>query len=410
VTQNLDVEGCAVREATAEDAVCGVVPRRVVVPSGTDSLAGVMAAAHENGLSVTPRGGGTALDWGWPPRSLDLLVDASALSWIDHNAGDLVVEVGAGTPMADLNAALAAAGQRLSYDPVRIGGTVGGALATGVSGPRRLLCGALRDLVIGMTVVRADGVVARSGGRVVKNVAGYDLAKLHTGGYGTLGVIASAAFRLHPVPAALRVVSARTGSRVRAEEALAALRATAVVPSAVELDWPAAGPGRLDVVLEGTPDGLEARVAATVRALAPAASDEEPVVAEELPEGWGLLPAEGTVALVTAPPAESVTAADWVREVSGAVDAGAHVRGSAATGALSVTFPPGTPADRIRLVVDGVRSAEGHPLVLLRAEPHVRAAGIDPWGEVPGLGLMRAVKDSLDPGHRLSPGRFAGGI
>ena len=133
-------------------------------------------------------------------------------------------------------------------------------------------------------------------------------------------------------------------------------------------------------------------------------------VAEELPEGWGLLPDEGTVALVTAPPAQSVTTADWAREISGAVDAGAHVRGSAATGALSVTFPPGTPADRIRLVVDGVRSAEGHPLVLLRAEPHVRAAGIDPWGEVPGLELMRAVKDSLDPGHRLSPGRFAGGI
>lgn len=410
MTQNLDVEGCAVREATADDAVCGVVPGRVAAPSDADSLAGVMAAAHRSGLSVTARGGGTALDWGWPPRSLDLLVDASALSWIDHNAGDLVVEVGAGTPMADLTAVLAAAGQRLSYDPVRLGGTVGGALATGVSGPRRLLCGTLRDLVIGMTVVRADGVVARSGGRVVKNVAGYDLAKLHTGGYGTLGVIASAVFRLQPVPEALRVVSTRLDCRKRAEKALSALRESAVVPSAVELDWPAAGPGRLDVLLEGTPDGLDSRVAATARALVPWAWEERPVVAEELPQGWGLLPAEGTIALVTAPPAQSVTAADRVREVSEAVDAGAHVRGSAATGALSVTFPPGTPADRIRLVVDGVRSAEGHPLVLLRAEPHVRAAGIDPWGEVPGLGLMRAVKDSLDPGHRLSPGRFAGGI
>src|SRR5690606_17285476 len=126
----------------------------------------------------------------------------------------------------------------------------------GVSGPRRLLSGALRDLVIGMTVVRADGVVARSGGRVVKNVAGYDLAKLHTGGFGTLGVIASVAFRLHPLPNSLRVVSARMSSRSRAERALAALRGTTVVPSAVELDWPAEGPGRLDVVLEGTPAGL----------------------------------------------------------------------------------------------------------------------------------------------------------
>lgn len=417
MTLNLDVEGCALRWATPGDAVCGVVPTRVAVPTDTVSLAGVMAAAHRSGLSVTARGGGTALGWGQPPRSLDLLVDTSALSWIDHNAGDLVVEVGAGTPVAELYEALAAAGQRLSYDPVRVGGTVGGAIATGVSGPRRLLSGALRDLVIGMTVVRADGMVARSGGRVVKNVAGYDLAKLHTGGYGTLGVVASVAFRLHPLPNSLRVVSARMSSRSQAERALAALRGTTVVPSAVELDWPAEGPGRLDVVLEGTPDGLAPRVEATTRALAPrgpahgpGVPGDDPVVTEELPKDWGLLPTEGTVALVTAPPAESVAAAAWVGEISGAVDAAAHVRGSASTGALSVSFPPGTSPDRIRLVVDGVRSANGHPLVLLRAEPHIRAAGIDPWGEVPGLGLMRAIKDSFDPGHRLSPGRFAGGI
>ncbi|WP_049578925.1 FAD-binding oxidoreductase [Nocardiopsis sp. SBT366] len=406
---NLDVEGCELREATAEDSVCGVEPRYVATPTDTDALAGVMAAAHRNSLSVTVRGGGTALGWGWPPRSLDLLVDVSALSWIDHNAGDLVVEVGAGTPVADLYAALASAGQRLSYDPVRAGGTVGGAVATGVSGPRRLLSGALRDLVIGMTVVRADGVVARSGGRVVKNVAGYDLAKLHTGGYGTLGVIASVAFRLHPLPESLRVVSARVSSRPVAERALAALRATSVVPSAVELDWPAEGPGRLDVVLEGTPAGLEARAERTALALAEG-SEDSPTIAETLPEGWGLLPGEGTLALVTAPPAESVAAAAWVSEVSGAVDAGAHTRGSASTGSLIVSFPPGTDPERIGLVVDGVRSATEHPLVLLRAEPDVRASGISPWGEVPALGLMRAVKDSLDPGHRLSPGRFAGGI
>ncbi|WP_431871379.1 FAD-binding oxidoreductase [Nocardiopsis eucommiae] len=407
---NLDVDGCDLREATVEDAVCGVVPRYVAAPSDTDALAGVMAAAHRSALSVTVRGGGTALDWGGTPRSLDLLVDVSALSWIDHIAGDLVVEVGAGTPVADLYAVLASAGQRLSYDPVRLGCTVGGAVATGVSGPRRLLSGALRDLVIGMTVVRADGVVASSGGRVVKNVAGYDLAKLHTGGFGTLGVIASVAFRLHPLPESLRVVSARVSSRSRAEEALAALRATSVVPSAVELDWPPEGPGRLDVVLEGTPAGLEARAGRTVRALAENGADGPPTVREELPEGWGVLPAEGTLALVTTPPAQSVAAAAWVAEVSGAVDAGARTQGSASTGSLVVSFPPGTAPERIGLVVDGVRSATEHPLVLLRSEPDVRAAGISPWGEVPGLGLMRAVKDSLDPGHRLSPGRFAGGI
>ncbi|MEE2053048.1 FAD-binding oxidoreductase, partial [Nocardiopsis tropica] len=236
--EKLEVEGCALRRGTADDAVGALVPGYVARPADADALARIMAVSGRRGLTVVARGHGTAMDWGGVPRSADLVVDTGGLSWIDHIAGDLVVEVGAGTPVADLFAVLEAAGQRLSVDPVREGGTVGGMVATGVSGPRRLLTGALRDLVIGMTVVRADGVVARSGGRVVKNVAGYDLAKLHTGGLGTLGVIASVAFRLHPLPPALRVVTVPLASRGHAERITAALRATTVVPAAVELHWP----------------------------------------------------------------------------------------------------------------------------------------------------------------------------
>ncbi|GHC96957.1 glycolate oxidase [Nocardiopsis terrae] len=404
--RDLDAKEHTLREGTPDDAVCGVVPAHVACPAGTGALASLMTAAHRNGLSVTARGGGTGLAWGAPPRSLDLLVDTSALSWIDHDAGDLVVEAGAGTPLAELGRVLAAAGQRLSYDPVRLGGTVGGALATGASGPRRLLAGALRDLVIGMSVVRADGAVARSGGRVVKNVAGYDLAKLHTGGYGTLGVITAAAFRLHPLPAAVRVVSAEMPSDSRAKRALAALRGTAVVPSAVELDRPAEGPGRLVVVLEGTPEGLVSRVGETSRALG-----GETEVAEELPGDWGVLPAEGCLIRVLAPPAELPDLASGLGRL--ARDGfGASVRGTASVpaGCLYLAFPPGTSAGAVAAVLERARAGTGRSAVLLRAEPHVLAAGVDLWGEVPGLSLMRAVKDSLDPGHRLSPGRFAGGI
>ncbi|PDP88982.1 FAD-binding oxidoreductase [Glycomyces fuscus] len=395
----------ALREGTGADAVGGLVPGRVARPADTRELGRVMAAAAREGLDVVARGGGTALDWGGPPRGLDLLVDTADLSWIEHIAGDLVVEVGAGTPVAELYDVLAAAGQRLSADPVRTGGTVGGMVATGVSGPRRLLTGALRDLVIGMTVVRADGVVARSGGRVVKNVAGYDLAKLHTGGLGTLGVIASVAFRLHPLPRALRVVTLPAPSVAHAERLLTALRQCTATPAAVELDWPPEGPGSLRVVLEGTPSGLGARVAEVA-----ATADEEPEVADALPGGWGVLPAEGTLALVSVPPAESVRAAARVVELSVAAGAGARVSGSARAGALYASFPPGTGAAGVAAVLDGVRPVPGWTMTLLRAEPHVHAAGVDPWGEVPGLPLMRAVKDSLDPGHRLAPGRFAGGI
>ncbi|WP_159939853.1 MULTISPECIES: FAD-binding oxidoreductase [unclassified Nocardiopsis] len=405
LAEGLDAGGRAPRAGTDADAVGGLVPAHVVRPADTADLGRVLAKAAGRGLAVVARGGGTALDWGSPPRRLDLLVDTTGLSWIEHIAGDLVVEVGAGTPVAELYDALAAAGQRLSADPVRTGGTVGGMVATGVSGPRRLLSGALRDLVIGMTVVRADGVVARSGGRVVKNVAGYDLAKLHTGGLGTLGVVASVAFRLHPAPPALRLVSRAPRSPEEAEEALAALRRTAVVPSAVELDRSPEGGWRLEVVLEGTPDGLAARVAETARALG-----GDPEAADALPGDWGLLPRRGTLALVSVPPAESVRAAARVGGLAASAGARVRVRGSLRTGTLYACLPPGTPAEAVRAVAEGVRARPGWSATLLRAEPHVHDAGVDPWGEVPGLPLMRALKDSFDPDHRLAPGRFAGGI
>ncbi|WP_017598688.1 FAD-binding oxidoreductase, partial [Nocardiopsis lucentensis] len=345
------------------------------------------------------------LDWGGPPRSADLLVDTTALTWIEHNADDLVVTVGAGTPLAELADVLAEAGQRLSADPVRSGGTVGGMVATGVCGPRRLLYGALRDLVIGMTVVRADGVVTRTGGRVVKNVAGYDLAKLHTGALGTLGLITSVTFRLHPAPPSLRVVSTAVPSPARGERAVTALRARAVAPSAVALDWPSEGPPSLHVVLEGMTEGMAARVSEVRDALG-----GDTVVAERLPEGWGLVPERGTLALVSCPPAESVAAAARIRELAGTAGTEVLVRGSAPSGALHAVFPPATDAAAVAEVAEGVRCRPGWSLTLLRAEPHVHAAGVDLWGEVPGLALMRSVKDALDPDRQLAPGRFVGGI
>lgn len=395
--------GRAPRTGTEADAVGGLIPAHVARPTDTGALGRTLAEAAGRGLAVLARGGGTALDWGGVPRRLDLLVDTGDLSWIEHIAGDLVVEVGAGTPVAELYEVLDAAGQRLSADPVRVGGTVGGMVATGVSGPRRLLSGSLRDLIIGMTVVRADGVVARSGGRVVKNVAGYDLAKLHTGGWGTLGVIASVAFRLHPTPPALRLVNRAVSSVEEAENASASLRRGSMAPSAVELEWSARGRGRVQVVLEGTPDGLRARVDATTSALGGATE-----VAASLPPGWGLLPMEGTLALVSVPPAESARAAARVVELA----CGADVRVNAAllTGALHVSFPPRSETDLIASVAGGVRSVPDWSMTLLRAEPHLHAAGVDLWGEVPGLPLMRAVKDAFDPEHRMAPGRFAGGI
>src|SRR5262249_37176602 len=180
--------------------------------------------AAEQALAVVPRGSGSRLDWGAAPWRCDLVVDTMRLDqMVEHSAGDLVARFQAGAGMRRVGEALAAAGAQPAPDsgpagdsparpappgqaPPRAGpagaGTIGGTLATGAAGPRRLRYGTPRDLVIGITVVRADGTVASSGGKVVKNVAGYDLGKLFAGSYGTLGLIVEAVFRLHPLPAA----------------------------------------------------------------------------------------------------------------------------------------------------------------------------------------------------------------
>jgi glycolate oxidase FAD binding subunit len=272
----LAATGVAIRDAGPDDAVAGVRPRWVALPESTEELAAVLRAAAGLGLAVLPVGGGTKAHWGRPAARCDLLVDTCCLNEIlEHAAGDLVVRVQAGVTMEALAAALAAEGQELALDVPIEGATVGGTLATATAGPRRFRYGTARDLLIGVTVVLADGTIAKSGGKVVKNVAGYDLGKLFTGSYGTLGVIAEATFRLHPLaperrwvtvecpPLAadvtdthdvagnpLRLTRPRPHERLRRlAEALAAAQAE---PSAIEFDWPSVtGPVTVSTLVEG---------------------------------------------------------------------------------------------------------------------------------------------------------------
>ncbi len=140
------------------------------------------------------------------------------------------------------------------------GSTIGGVVATGISGPRRYLHGAVRDLVLGATIVRADGVVVHAGSKVVKNVAGYDLAKLFTGSYGTLGVLTELTVKLKPVPMAQRFVVASYAAPADLGAVLPALLASQSAPTAIELDRPSpTGPIELSVLIEGRPGPVEQR-------------------------------------------------------------------------------------------------------------------------------------------------------
>jgi glycolate oxidase FAD binding subunit len=380
--QDALAKACEVRPAAPEDVVQGVEPKFVAAPANVAEAGELMRAAAEHDLAVVPRGAGTKLDWGAPPERLDLVVDTRRLGrMIEHAAGDLVVKAEAGLPLDDLQEVLAGSGQQLALDGLVPGATVGGALATATAGPRRLLYGAARDLLIGITVIRADGVVAHAGGKVVKNVAGYDLGKLFTGSRGTLGLIVEAAFRLHPLPQAQAYVTAETD---RPRELTRALLNSPLVPAAIEVDGTELDKTELTVLLEGVPEAVASRAEAA-RAITGGTISDEP------PPWWGRLPDGEILAEVRAEPAK----------LTDVLAAGAHVRGSAGRGVWHAALP----ADGAEEILGRLRR-HGSAVVLSAPDDTT----LDRWGPVPGLPLMRRVKDQFDPDHRLSPGRFAGGI
>ena len=404
-----------VADATPADAVDGVPAALVARPGSTAEVAEVLRAAAVFGLVVVPRGRGTKMSWGRPPEQADLVVDLSRMSAVvDHAAGDLIVETQAGAPLAEVQRTVATAGQRLSLDETVPGTSIGGALATNTSGPGRVAVGTARDLLLGVTVVRADGVVAKAGGRVVKNVAGYDLGKLVIGSYGTLAVITQAVFRLHPVPAARRVVSVSTDSPAGAQRLVQQLVHAQLVPAAVEVEWPGTGGGTVTVLLEGTAAGVEGRTAAAIALLGGDAA-----AGEELPAGWGRLPWDdepvaGRPTALKATFALSALAAVLEAGRAAAASAGVqlHLRGSGGAGVLYGALPAGTDVAAVRDVVTALRRActqAGGALVVVDGAPEVKT-GIDTWGPVPAQDLMRRVKEQFDPERRLAPGRFVGGI
>jgi glycolate oxidase FAD binding subunit len=406
-----------------------VVPRYVAAPGTEDQASALLAAAAGLGLAVLPRGGGTRLAWGAAPTRCDLVVDTRQLDAVlEHSAGDQVVRAQAGVPLTALASVLAQAGQRLAVDQVVAGGTVGGLLATGVAGPLRLRYGTPRDLLIGVTMIRADGAVARAGGKVVKNVAGYDTGKLLAGSYGTLGLITQATFRVHPAPAAASYVALDYASPEAAAAALLGAASSTLVPAAAELDWPGSGaPISVAVLFEGDPAGVEQRAArlrellaelagaqARATGISPEAGDRLRT-ADAPPSWWGR-------GAATAPDGTVLRVAFWAGRLAGvlrairdaAVPAGLDpaVSGSGAAGVLHAALPPDAPPAAVAQFVTGLRAAlpAGRSSAVVLHAPAAVAAAVDLWGPVPSAGLMRSVKDQFDPEHRMAPGRFAGGI
>jgi glycolate oxidase FAD binding subunit len=415
--------GAVVSEAGPVDAVAGVLPACVAYPGTVEQAAGVIRAAASLGLAVVPRGSGRTISWAPPPARCDVVADMTRMDRIlEHAAGDLVVRAEAGVTLGQLSKVLAEKGQRLALDGPAAA-TVGGVVATGAAGPLRLRYGTPRDLLIGITVVRPDGRVAHSGGKVVKNVAGYDIGKLFAGSRGTLGLITEVTFRLHPVAALTAYVTRDYDGTAAAAEAVLIAAASPLQPSAAEIERPA-GPGapvRVGILLEGTAAGVSERAERMTGvlghgALTSLAAPEWWAQRGEAADGTG----SGTLIRVAFWAAELRQILDAIDAVAAGTRLAPAVSGSAGGGVLYVSLDAGADPDQVAVFVRALRAATGHggedPGALARgsvvvlAAPRAVQASVDMWGPAPGLALMRAVKRQFDPGNTMTPGRFAGGI
>ncbi len=401
------------RTASAVDAVDGVAAQMVVEPGSADELALVLRCANDAGLSVVPRGGGTKLGWGNPPRGADLVLLTARLDQVlEHAWADMTATVEAGCTVARFQKTLGEHGQRLALDalwPERA--TIGGILATNDSGSLRVRFGALRDLIIGITLALPDGTLAKSGGKVVKNVAGYDLPKLATGSLGSLGVITQAIFRLYPLPREVRSVSFTASSPETLSKLVLAVQDSKLAFTGLQLCAQLGGPPALAVRFEGTTGGIEAQVRQMLQLAADARqvdSPQDPWSAREaLWSGsepalickCGVLPSQlSTLCGVVGRVAEPLGLA-W--KVAAQAVGLAFMRLS---GSQEQALPAA--AAKLRSELEQL----GGSLAALHCPPGVKK-DIEVWGSTgDAQALMRRVKEQLDPNGTLNPGRFVGGI
>lgn len=366
----------------------------VLTPRDESEVALLLTIATREGLALRVRGGGTKLDWRPAPERCDAILSTAALTGIvDHQPGDMTLVARAGTALADVQAAVAADErhrQRLMLDP--LGGeaaTLGGILSTRAAGPRRHRYGTPRDIVIGARYVTGDGLAAKTGGTVVKNVAGYDVAKLLIGAHGALAVLTEVAVKLHPVPDVERTLVLRTTDAAEAARFVAALRSAPVTPIVLDVRWPE---GVVAVRIASTAAGADAQVAllrelAALDELDAAAGDA--LLHEHLAfpfSGAGAVLGVGVRPTELAPLLEAVAAA------------GGSLVGRAALVAGDVVLPDADP-DRIARLVAAIHALGGNVTARRTAEAH-RLAAPTP---APGIAQLEAtMQQRLDPAGVLA--------
>ncbi len=405
-----------VRPAGAADAVLGRQPAWVVAPESAEAAAAALRTAGEQGLHVLPRGGGTKQRWGNIPRAADIVLSTEHLKrLIEHSHGDMTATVEAGMAIGALQRALAGHGQMLAIDPAwPEQATLGGIVATNAAGPLRLRYGSMRDLLIGVEVALPDGTLARGGGKVVKNVAGYDLMKLFTGSLGTLGLITSATVRLHPLPEAIASLRLEADSAGAAHAFVIDLQASPLTPTGMQI---VSTNGRYSLYVRFS--GVEASVVAQSNSLLDRAR-QAGLAVQALDEGashitWQahasiFADADGAiVAGFSVLPTSVGATLEMCDQVAGRLRLAVRIVAQA-TGTGLVRFEGG--GEQALVAAAGTARAriveQGGTMVLL-SMPEGVGKEIDVWGSAgDALPLMRRVKAQFDLQGIMNPGRYIG--
>jgi len=419
--------------------VDGMTPSRVECPGDVNGLSRVLSDAHSAGEACIVWGGGTRMSVGNVPERYDIAVDVTRLDRVvEYESGDLTIVVEAGTRVGALQAQIAEAGQRLPLDPPHPAvATMGGTVASNATGPLRTGFAGAREMVLGMKIVQPDGVITKSGGRVVKNVQGYDLHRLHIGALGTLGVIAEVAFKLVPLPVRTRTVAAWFDDLEGAAGVAMQVFGGQFTPEALTVySGPAAAGVIRDLAPPGTGDtvshlllarvtGGEASVARQVDMLtgavgAAGAAGCEVLDGDDGQDLWETTiagPAQPAVtARATLKPSaafeylgalERATQDSGVLELAGAVHAGF---GTVVADWVSADTEAGGALAPVIGAAFEEAHARGGGAVIERCSPEIKKT-LDVFGQLgPELEIMRRLKSEFDPGRNLSPGRFAGRI
>lgn len=401
----------------------------VVYPHSSEELAAVVDCAQQNRWRMLPCGQGSKLHWGGLGKNIDLVVSTARLNrLIEHASGDLTVTAEAGLTLAALQASLAAAGQFLAIDPAYADrSSLGGIVATGDTGALRQRYGGIRDMLIGVSFVRSDGKLTKAGGRVVKNVAGYDLMKLITGSYGTLGILTQLTFRIYPLPAASATV-VLTGEAAAIEKVTAVLLASALTPTAIELvsaDWmKRLGLGHasdlgLIVRFQSMAVSVDQQVS-QINALGHQAGLKTQTLSETDEAAlWRQLPEQ----IETSPLAAAITckigivasqAVSYLQQLEQVVPGQgirlARIHAGSGLGEVQLLLESETSIVAGLVTMRQFCQMHGGFLTVLAAPPDLKRQ-LDPWGDVgSGLPVMQRLKAQFDPHLLLSPQRFVGGI